>query len=65
MATDTTTAIQRAAMYIGAFDFNLYTIPGGFAVASTQETPQGFYAEAQTPDAAIGAFNRHYFAAHI
>jgi hypothetical protein len=62
---DTTASIQRAARYIAAFDWNLYTIPGGYAVASNQESPQGFYAEVKTPDAAIGAFNRHYFAAHI
>lgn len=57
--------IERAARYIAAFDFNLYTIPGGLAVASTQESPQGFYAEVHTPADAVVAFNRHYFATHI
>ncbi len=56
---------DRAARYLGAFEYNLYTIPGGLAVASTQESVNGFYAEVSTPDAAIGAFNRHYFATHI
>ncbi len=54
-----------AANYLGSFDWNLYQIPGGLAVANKDESPDGFYAEVSTPDAAIGAFNRHYFAAHI
>ena len=58
-------SVDTAAHYLGAFDFNLYTVPAGFAVAQVGESPNCFYAETATAEGAVAAFNRHYFATHI